>query len=161
MITSFRYPIARASWSLLQDFYHDPDRLTHPLKRAGDQWLEISWEEALSEVADNLRRVQAEHGSDVVGVYLGNPNAHNFGNALTLPQFFKALGSRNRYSSASADQLPHHVAANYMFGSGMVIPIPDIDRTDFMLIIGGNPVVSNGSMMTAAGVPGRAEYLNE
>ncbi len=96
----------------LQDFYHDPDRLTHPLKRVGDQWLEIGWEEALAEVAENLRRVQDEHGSDAVGVYLGNPNAHNFGNALMLPQFFKALGSRSRYSYASADQLPHHVAAN-------------------------------------------------
>lgn len=145
----------------LQDFYTDPDRLTKPIKRNGADWAEISWEQALADVGANIRRIQAEHGQDAVAVYLGNPNAHNFGNALVLPQFFKALGTRSRFSSASADQLPHHVASNYMFGSGMVIPVPDIDRTDFMLIIGGNPVVSNGSMMTAAGMPERIKDIQK
>jgi len=145
----------------LQDFYSDPDRLTAPIKRTDSGWEEISWEEAIAEIGDNVRRLQDKYGRDVVGVYLGNPNAHNFGNALVLPQFFKALGSKSRFSSASADQLPHHVAANYMFGAGMVIPIPDIDRTDFLLIIGGNPVVSNGSMMTAPGMPGRIKDIRK
>lgn len=145
----------------LQDFYTDPDRLTAPIKRTGSGWEEISWEQAIAEISDKLRSIQAESGQNAVGVYLGNPNAHNFGNALVLPQFFKALGTKSRFSSASADQLPHHVASNYMFGSGMVIPIPDIDRTDFMLIIGGNPVVSNGSMMTAAGMPGRIKAVKQ
>lgn len=145
----------------LQDFYSDPDRLKTPLRRTASGWKEIGWDEAIGDIAANIQRIQAEHGQGAVGIYLGNPNAHNFGNALFLPQFFRAVGSRSRFSSASADQLPHHVAANYMFGAGMVIPVPDIDRTDFMLIIGGNPVVSNGSMMTAAGVAGRIKDIRK
>ena len=145
----------------LQDFYHDKDRLKTPLKRTGDGWQEITWDQAYQEIATRFRGLQAEHGQNSVGVYLGNPNAHNFGNAIMLPRFFKALGTNNRYSSASADQLPHHVAANYMLGAGMLIPIPDIDHTDFMLIIGANPIVSNGSLMTAPGVGKRLKAIQE
>jgi len=100
----------------LQDFYHDPERLKQPIKKTNEGWKKISWEKAFSEITEKIKATQKKHGIDAVGVYLGNPNAHNFGNALFLPRFFKALGSKNRYSSASADQLPHHVAANYMFG---------------------------------------------
>lgn len=145
----------------LQDFHTDPDRIRTPLRKAGSGWREISWDEAFAEIGQRVRAIQAQHGADSVGVYLGNPNAHNLGNAVFLPRFQKALGSRNRYSSASADQLPHHVAANYMFGASMAIPVPDIDRTDFMLIIGGNPVVSNGSMMSGAGMPGRIKAIQK
>ncbi len=145
----------------LQDFYHDGDRLRQPVKRTISGWQKISWEEAFAEVAANLQRIQQEHGKDAVGVYLGNPNAHNLGNILFLPIFYRALGTKNRFSSASADQLPHHVASNYMFGHWMLIPVPDIDRTDFMLIIGGNPLVSNGSMMTAPGVGKRIKAIQE
>jgi len=145
----------------LQDFYVDEDRLKTPIKRTPDGWEEMSWEQAFSEVSSKLKSIQSEHGKSSVGVYLGNPNAHNFGNAIFLPHFFKALGSNNRFSSASADQLPHHVASNYMFGAGMLIPIPDIDRTDFLLVIGGNPAVSNGSMMTAAGVSKRIQAIQK
>lgn len=104
----------------LQDYYADQDRLKTPLKKTREGWQDISWEQAFSEVASKLQRIQSEHGKNSVGIYLGNPNAHNFGNAIFLPHFFKALGSNNRFSSASADQLPHHVASNYMFGAGMV-----------------------------------------
>ncbi|HKX44706.1 MAG TPA: molybdopterin-dependent oxidoreductase, partial [Burkholderiaceae bacterium] len=143
----------------LQDFHADPDRIRTPLRKTGDGWREIGWDEAYAEIGQRVRAIQQQHGADSVGVYLGNPNAHNLGSALFLPQFQKALGSRNRYSSASADQLPHHVAANYMFGASMAISVPDIDRTDFMLIIGGNPVVSNGSMMSGAGMPARIKAI--
>lgn len=145
----------------LQDYYTDEDRLKTPIKKTPDGWEEISWDEAFAEVASKLQSVQSEYGQNAVGIYLGNPNAHNFGNAIFLPHFFKALGSNSRFSSASADQLPHHVASNYMFGAGMLIPVPDIDRTEFLLIIGGNPVVSNGSMMTAAGVSKRIKAIQE
>ncbi|WP_273429555.1 molybdopterin-dependent oxidoreductase [Marinobacter sp.] len=145
----------------LQDFYHDRDRLKTPLKRTNNGWQALSWEQAYDEIATRFRGLQAEHGQDSVGVYLGNPNAHNFGNAIMLPRFFKALGTNNRYSSASADQLPHHVASNYMLGAGMLIPIPDIDYTDFMLIIGANPIVSNGSLMTAPGVGKRLKAIQD
>lgn len=145
----------------LQDFHTDPDRIRTPLRKTASGWREIGWDEAYAEIGQRMRAIQQQHGADSVGVYLGNPNAHNLGNAVFLPQFQKALGSRNRYSSASADQLPHHVAANHMFGASMAISVPDIDRTDFMLIIGGNPVVSNGSMMSGAGMPGRLKAIQK
>jgi len=145
----------------LQDFYQDPERLKTPLRKTADGWKEISWDQAFDEITARFREIQEAHGKDAVGVYLGNPNAHNFGNALLFPGFFKALGSRSRFSSASADQLPHHVASNYMLGNGILIPVPDIDHTHFMLIIGGNPVVSNGSMMTAAGVEKRLKAIQD
>ncbi len=145
----------------MQDYYKDPDRLKTPIKKTESGWQDISWEQAFSEIGEKIREIQDIHGKDSVGVYLGNPNAHNFGNAIYFPQFFKALGSINRYSSASADQLPHHVAANYMFGSGMAISVPDINRTDYILMIGANPMVSNGSMMTAAGMPKRIKNIQK
>ncbi|MCK7547890.1 molybdopterin-dependent oxidoreductase [Marinobacter koreensis] len=145
----------------LQDFYNDSDRLKTPLRKTADGWTSISWEAAYEEIATRFRALQEAHGKDAVGVYLGNPNAHNFGNAIMLPRFFKALGTNNRFSSASADQLPHHVASNYMLGAGMLIPIPDIDHTDFMLIIGANPIVSNGSLMTAPGVGKRLKAIQQ
>lgn len=145
----------------LQDFYHDPERLKKPLRKIPGGWEEISWEAAFAEIGARMRGIQAEYGPHSVGAYMGNPNAHNLGNAIFLPQFFKALGSKQRFSSASADQLPHHVAANYMFGAGMSISVPDINRTDYLLIIGGNPVVSNGSMMSAAGMPGRIKAIQQ
>ena len=145
----------------LQDYYHDPERLKKPIKKTDAGWEEISWEEAFEEIGTRTRAIQDRYGKDSVGVYLGNPNAHNFGNAIFLPHFFKALNSKSRYSSASADQMPHHVAANYMFGAGMAISVPDVNRTDFMLIIGGNPVVSNGSMMSGAGMPDRLKDIQK
>ena len=143
----------------LQDFYADPERLKTPIKRTKNGWQDISWEDAFTEISEKFQQIQSQFGDNALGVYLGNPNAHNLGNAMFLPPFLKSLKTHNRYSSASADQLPHHVASNYMFGSGMLIPIPDIDRTDFMLIIGANPAVSNGSMMTAPGVMSRIKAI--
>jgi anaerobic selenocysteine-containing dehydrogenase len=145
----------------MQDYYKDTDRLKTPIKKTESGWQQISWEQAFEEIGSKIREIQTQHGKNSVATYLGNPNAHNFGNAIFLPPFFKALGSNNRYSSASADQLPHHVAANSMFGSGMAISVPDINRTDFILMIGANPMVSNGSMMTAAGMPKRIKALQK
>ncbi|ABI71905.1 molybdopterin-dependent oxidoreductase [Shewanella frigidimarina] len=145
----------------LEDFYTDKDRLKTPIKRTGSGWKAISWDDAFSEITDKFKSIQQQHGKNALAVYLGNPNAHSLGNALVLKPFMKSLGTVNRFSSASADQLPHHVASNFMFGAGMLIPVPDIDRTDFMLIIGANPVVSNGSMMTAPNVIGRMKAIQK
>lgn len=143
----------------LQDFRTDPDRITAPLLKVNGEFRAIGWDEALDLAAEKLRAVQEAHGVDAVGVYLGNPNAHKFGNLLNLPGLVKALGTSNRYSSATADQIPHHVASIHMLGHPMLMPIPDIDRTDFMVIVGGNPLVSNGSMMTAPGFGRRIDEL--
>ncbi|GGB68358.1 molybdopterin-dependent oxidoreductase [Shewanella inventionis] len=145
----------------LEDFYTDKDRLKTPIKRTAEGWQAISWDDAFSEIVDKFKHIQQQHGKNALAVYLGNPNAHSLGNALFLKPFMKSLGTLNRFSSASADQLPHHVAANFMFGAGMLIPVSDIDRTDFMLIIGANPVVSNGSMMTAPNVIGRLKAIQK
>lgn len=145
----------------LQDFYSDKDRLKTPIRRTATGWEDISWDEAFAEITEKFKGIQHEHGKNALAVYLGNPNAHNVGNSLFLKPFMKSLGTINRFSSASADQMPHHVASNFMFGAGMLIPVPDIDRTDFMLIIGGNPVVSNGSMMTAPNVIGRMKAIQK
>ena len=145
----------------LQDFYEDKDRLKTPIRRTATGWEDISWEEAYTEISEKFKTIQAKHGKNALALYLGNPNAHNLGNTLFLKPFMKSLGTINRFSSASTDQMPHHVASNFMFGAGMLIPVPDIDRTDFMLIIGGNPVVSNGSMMTAPNVIGRLKAIQK
>ncbi|MEM7112175.1 MAG: molybdopterin oxidoreductase family protein [Chloroflexota bacterium] len=145
----------------LQDIYHDPDRLKRPVRRTDDGWDEISWEEAFAEVVTKLREVQAAHGNDAVGIYLGNPNVHNYGSMLFGAPFIRALRTRNRFSATSADQLPHHFAGLQMFGHQLLLPIPDIDRTDFMLILGANPMASNGSIMTAAGVENRLKGIQQ
>lgn len=143
----------------LQDYYKDPDRIRSPMKKTAEGWQDISWDEAFDTIIEKVQTLQAAYGNNAVGAYMGNPNSHGFGNALFLRPFHRALNSRNIYSAASADQLPHHVASNFMFGSGILTPVPDIDRTDYMLIIGANPVVSNGSMMTSAGVEKRIKDI--
>ncbi len=145
----------------LQDFYTDKDRLKTPIRRTATGWEDISWDEAFTEITEKFKSIQNAHGKNALAIYLGNPNAHSLGNVMLLKPFSKSLGTINRFSSASTDQMPHHVASTFMFGAGMLIPVPDIDRTDFMLIIGGNPVVSNGSMMTAPNVIGRMKAIQK
>ncbi len=145
----------------LQQIQEDPDRLRHPVRRTETGWERISWEAAFAEVSENLVRIQREHGDDAVATYLGNPAAHNFGMVFYLTPLYKALASRNRYSASSLDQNPAHAAALLLFGSIMRIPVPDIDRTDFLLMLGANPVVSNGSLMTAPGFRKRMTELRE
>ena len=133
----------------LPDLHDDPDRLRRPMIRDGAAWREASWDEALGRVVDQLARIRNAHGPDAIAVYQGNPTAHNLG-LMTIGQLtLRNLGTKNLYSATSADQLPHMLAAHHMFGDGLLMPVPDLDRTDFFLCIGANPLVSNGSIMTA------------
>ena len=144
----------------LQDLETDPDRLRRPLRRGNDgAWQEVEWEAALDEIAARTRRIQTEHGRDAVGVYLGNPNVHNLGSILYVRPFLKALGSRSRFSASSVDQNPHHLAAMLMFGHQFLLPVADLDRTQYLLVLGANPLASNGSMMTAPGMRDRLKAL--
>lgn len=145
----------------LKDLYEDPNRIKRPLKKSGDDWVEISWEQAFDEVAAKLFDIQSRHGDDAVGVYLGNPNAHNMGSILFGPYFYKALKTKNRYSATSVDQLPHHIVSRQLFGHQQQIPIPDIDSSDYFLIIGGNPLASNGSIMTVPMVKKRLQAIQK
>jgi anaerobic selenocysteine-containing dehydrogenase len=143
----------------LADLHSDPDRLRHPMLREGTRWRELGWDEAFDLVAARIRAVQQQHGRDAVAVYPGNPTGHSLG-LLTFGQLLlRNLGTRNCYSATSADQLPHMLAGLQMFGDALLMGVPDIDRTDFFLCLGGNPLVSNGSIMTAPDMRGRLKAL--
>jgi anaerobic selenocysteine-containing dehydrogenase len=129
--------------------HEDPDRLREPLRRTSTGWETIGWDEALDEAAERIHAVQREHGRHAVAAYLGNPTVHNLGSILYAPPLLRTLGSRHRYSATSVDQLPQMLAAYLMYGHQLLLPIPDVDHTDHMIIVGANPLVSNGSIMTA------------
>lgn len=143
----------------LKDIYEDPNRLRRPLKRTADGWQEIDWETALDEVAAGLRQQREAHGPHATAWYAGNPSVHNSGTQLAAPGFLRALGSRSLFSASSVDQLPHHFAAWQLYGHPLLLPVPDLDRTDHWLILGGNPLVSNGSLMTAPDVAKRLQAI--
>ncbi|MEV4015367.1 molybdopterin-dependent oxidoreductase [Nonomuraea angiospora] len=134
----------------------DPDRLRRPLIREGDLWREVGWEEAFAAVKAGLDRVADRRSA---AIYLGNPNAHSMAGALYGAPLIKALGTRNVYSASTADQMPKHVASGLMFGHPLAIPVPDLDRTDYLLMLGANPLESNGSLCTAPDFPGRLKAL--
>jgi anaerobic selenocysteine-containing dehydrogenase len=139
----------------LKDLHEDPDRLRRPVARDGAGWRELGWDEALDLVVARLTEVQKRHGEGAVAVYQGNPTVHSVGAMLFGPAFVRALGTKSRFSATSVDQLPQMLASYEMFGHQLFIPIPDIDRTSYLLVFGANPVVSNGSLMTAPDVAKR------
>lgn len=145
----------------LQDIYEDPDRLKVPIRKTASGWEEISWDAAYEWVVSRLKEVGDEFGNNAIGVYQGNPNVHNMGTLMFGPAFIRSLRTQNRFSATSADQLPHHFASKLMFGHYFLIPIPDVDRTAYMLILGANPQVSNGSLMSAAGIADRLRNIQK
>jgi anaerobic selenocysteine-containing dehydrogenase len=145
----------------LKGLHEDPDRLRAPLRRTASGFVEVSWDEAFRVAIDGLVAARAKYGADAIGSYLGNPTAHSYQALLYAQVLLRALGSNQRYSASSVDQLPKMVSAGLMFGGGLIIPVPDIDRTDYLLVLGGNPAVSNGSLMTAPDAPGRLRAIRE
>jgi anaerobic selenocysteine-containing dehydrogenase len=143
----------------LKELDADPDRLRTPLIREGEAWREATWDEAFAEVERRLMPVIERYGRDAVAVYLGNPNVHNLSGQLYNTPLLRALGTRNIYSASTLDQMPKQVSAGLMFGTMLSIPIPDVDNTDYLLILGANPLVSNGSLMTAPDMRGRIRAL--
>ncbi|HEX8702194.1 MAG TPA: molybdopterin oxidoreductase family protein [Myxococcaceae bacterium] len=145
----------------LKDLHEDPDRLRQPLRRTASGWEPVSWEAALDEAARRLHETQQKYGRDAVGTYVGNPTVHNTGALIFLPQLLRALRTRNKYSATSVDQLPHMLASYLMFGHQLMVPVPDIDRTAYLLALGANPLASNGSMMTAPDVRNRLRAIQQ
>ncbi|WP_230329234.1 molybdopterin-dependent oxidoreductase [Nocardia aurantiaca] len=141
----------------------DPDRLTAPMirDRAADTWREASWDEAFAVIRERLAQVTAEHGNQAAGLYLGNPNAHTVAGALYVPLLIRALGTRNLFSASTADQMPKQVSSGLMFGDPLTVAVPDLDRTDYLLMLGANPLESNGSLCTAPDFRGRLEALRQ
>jgi len=143
----------------LRDLHHDPDRLQRPLVKRAGRFEPVSWTDAYAEAERLLAPLLARHGRQSVGVYLGNPVAHKYGLLLYAPLLVRALGTSNVFSASTLDQMPKQLAAAMMFGGGLTIPVPDIDRTDYLLVLGANPAASNGSLWTVPDFRGRARAL--
>jgi anaerobic selenocysteine-containing dehydrogenase len=141
------------------DLESDPDRVTRPLLRRGRDWEEIRWDDAFALAGERLSTIQREHGASAVGVYLGNPNVHHLGHIAYAPALLRLLRTPNVFSASSVDQWPHQLVAAQMFGHQFLLPVVDIDRTDFLLMLGANPAASNGSLLTAPGIAKRLEAL--
>lgn len=147
----------------LQDLYEDKDRLVKPLRKQknGRDFEEVSWDVAFDDVGARINAFRKKHGPHALAIYQGNPNVHSLG-ALTFGQMFvRAMGTRSNFSATSADQLPHMLAALTMFGHQFQMPVPDVDRAKLMVIVGANPLASNGSIMTAPGIKRRLRELQE
>lgn len=142
------------------DLENDPDRLRRPQLRTAQGWREIGWEEAYARAGAGLAAVQARHGADALAAYVGNPNVHHFGHIAYLPTLLRALKTRNLHSASSVDQWPHQLLAWAMYGHQFLIPIVDLDHCDYLLMLGANPVASNGSLLTAPGIARRLKALN-
>lgn len=147
----------------LQDIHNDPDRLRRPVQRTrgSDQWREISWEDALDTTARRLVEITQRDGVDALGVYLGNPTVHNYGMMTHQKNLFRHFHTRNRFSATSVDQLPHHLVSLWLFGHKSLFPIPDIDRSAYFLMLGANPIASNGSIWTVPDVRKRIKALRK
>ena len=148
----------------LQDIHEDPDRLRKPMKRIrtapGEyQHVEIEWSEALDLAADALASTIEKQGIDAIGAYFGNPSVHNYGMLTHQRNLFRHIRTRNRFSATSVDQLPHHLVSLWCFGHMLLHPIPDVDRTHYFLMLGANPLASNGSIWTVPDVRQRLKDL--
>lgn len=137
----------------------DPDRLRRPQVRRGDTWHDASWDDAFAEIERGLGPILEAHGRDAVALYLGNPNAHNLSGLVYNRALIQSLRSANVFSASTVDQMPKQVSAGLMFGAALSVPVPDVDRCDYLLILGANPFESNGSLMTAPDLPGRLRAL--
>ncbi len=139
----------------------DPDRLRAPLIRRNGRFESVSWDDAFGEIERRLTPILQQRGRDAVGVYLGNPSAHSMQLAIYNQVFLRALGSKNLYSASTVDQMPKQVAVGLLFGTVLSTPVPDIDRTDYLLVLGADPFVSNGSLMTAPDAPGKLRAIKQ
>jgi anaerobic selenocysteine-containing dehydrogenase len=147
--------------STLRQLHEDPDWLRGPLVKRDGRFEPASWDEAFAEVERRLLPIVEQRGRDAVGIYLGNPNAHSLAALIFLRPLIRALGTTNVFSASTVDQRPKEVSVGLMFGGVLTVPVPDIDRTDFLLMLGANPYASNGSLATAPDWPGRIEALLE
>ncbi|MFJ9021454.1 molybdopterin oxidoreductase family protein [Streptomyces sp. NPDC102259] len=137
----------------------DPDRLRTPLVRRDGELREATWEEAFDAVAAGIRPVVERYGANSVGVVLGNPNVHTMAGALYPTVLIAGLGTRSLFTASTVDQMPKHVSSGLLYGDANAIPVPDLDHTDHLLLIGANPMESNGSLCTAADFPGKLKAL--
>ena len=130
----------------IADLQDDPDRLHKPVKKVDGQWQEIGWEQAYTEIAAKLVALKGQGAKPAI--YAGNPGAHDYALSTQVGQLRRAIGLKNIYSASTLDQIPHHVVQYHMYGHVSLAAVPDIDRCQYLVIIGGNPMASNGSIWT-------------
>ncbi|WP_179044896.1 molybdopterin-dependent oxidoreductase [Sphingobium lactosutens] len=152
--------ICPKSYGLTQ-LHSDPDRLRRPVRRRGKDWEEMGWDEAMDEAADRLGTLLKTHGPNSIAYYLGNPSGHKAPFLLYGPLLIRALQTNQFYTPGTLDQIPKYVSASYMFGGPTIQPLADLDRTSYLIVIGNNPVVSQGSMMVAPGMKRRLEDIRK
>src|SRR6266566_7290186 len=145
----------------LKELHADPDCIHEPMVRRGDQWMSVSWDDAFAEIERGLTPLLQEYGRNALAIYVGNPNAHNLASLVYLPALLSSARTHNVYSASTVDQMPKHVSAGLMFGTMLSIPVPDLERTACLLLLGANPLVSNGSLMTAPDMRGRLRRLRQ
>jgi anaerobic selenocysteine-containing dehydrogenase len=138
---------------------HDPDRILHPMKRVGDAWQRVSWEQAIGEIADKLDRVRAAHGPHAIAIYHGNPSGWSYNHRIFAAGWIDAIGSRNVYGAGTQDNLGLFVASWFLYGTSALRPIPDLDRTRYLFVVGANPVVSQGTIIQVVNVKRRLEAI--
>src|SRR5215217_7152482 len=133
----------------MTEVQNDPDRVTHPLRRTGDGFERVGWDEALDDIGDRLRAIRERHGGESVGWYMGNPGAFSYSHPLWVKGFMDGVGSHHLYSASSQDVSNRFAASHFLYGSAFLVPIPDLARTDLLFMLGANPMVSHGSVMSA------------
>jgi anaerobic selenocysteine-containing dehydrogenase len=126
---------------------HDPDRVLHPMKRTANGWERISWEQAIGEIGAKLNAIRAARGPDAIALYTGNPSGYAYAHRIYSANWMKALGSRNSYGAGSQDNLADFLAAHFLYGASFRQPIPDVDRARYLLVVGTNPLVSQGTLV--------------
>jgi anaerobic selenocysteine-containing dehydrogenase len=143
----------------IKDLHEDPDRLRTPLIKRDGRFVEATWDEAFAEIERRLPPLLAAHGKDAVAVSLGNPAAHKFGLGLYGTRLLKALGTHQVFTASTLDQMPKQLSNGLMFGHWFTMPVPDIERCDFLLMLGANPMASNGSLWTVPDFRGKAKAM--
>src|SRR5260221_5962884 len=145
----------------LKELDADQDRIREPMIRKGDQWQSVSWDNAFAEIERGLAPILQQQGRNALAIYAGNPNVHNLGSQLYLPVLILSAKTHNFFSASTVDQMPKQVAVAMMYGTGLSVPIPDLERTSYLLLLGANPLVSNGSLMTAPDMRGRLRRIRQ
>ena len=145
----------------LGDLHRDPQRLRQPVIKKNGKFVSVSFDEAFAFIEEKLTPLLKEHGRSAQGIYLGNPTIHNASLYLYTLSLIRAMRTSNIFSASSVDQLPKQMACGLMFGTSISIPVPDIDRSEYLMIIGGNPMVSNGSLWTVPNIVARFKKMKE
>jgi anaerobic selenocysteine-containing dehydrogenase len=143
----------------IKDLHEDPDRLRQPLIKRNGRHVPVSWDEAFAEIERRLPPIIAQHGNDSVALAIGNPTVHKTGLLMYVPRLGRALGTNNVFTASTLDQMPKQLSCGLIFGDWLSFPVPDIERTDLLVILGANPMVSNGSLWTVPNFRDKAKAL--